>query len=90
VVIGGRAFVVVGALLFPPNGLWNKKPGECYRALTCAARSVHNKSREGDATPKDALDADQTDEELAPKIDSVWNSRDAVRAMLFVGATRIR
>lgn len=70
---------MAGGLLFPSNGLWNTKPGECYGTLTCAARPVYNESGEGDGTPEDALDADQTDEELEPKIDSVSKSRDSVR-----------
>lgn len=40
--IGGRAAGVAGGLLFPSNGLWNTKPGECYGTLTCAARPVYN------------------------------------------------
>lgn len=42
VAIGGRALGVAGGLLFPSNGLWNTKPGECYGTLTCAARPVYN------------------------------------------------
>src|SRR5690606_6458868 len=54
VAIGGRALGVAGGLLFPSNGLWNTKPGECYGTLTCAARPVYNEN------PENALDADAT------------------------------
>ncbi len=51
-----RAAVLTGGLLFPSNGLWNDKPGECYGTLTCAANPVYNESgKNASETASDSL-----------------------------------